>query len=586
MSAQNFSLDITGSKMPECVKVEDRDGQEVPKSCYKNGTTKEGWTVCPVGSVRAAFVSPSHSHDGLPQDNRLTIDPLLIEPGAVLSWGARSVYADFPDTYKITAQAEGEADVTTLFEGTAEDIFTPHCVSLEKFEGKKTVITFICNSENGYLLAIKDIFVGTPAAPQLTVTDTTVRFHDNFTPFALTGSMLNTGAPVELAEAVITAGDTEATVGLDKLVGTGETYAYEFPTDMVFNEKTDYVINFKTASGAVVATVSGSAMVSNFARTQFIDEGTGTWCNSCPEGILHLQKLNRQYPGQLAIACTHFGTDAQDPFVNSEYTEGLKFYAVPYMMLNRNRETQGSTSRNFDQELWSPVEMGLKVENKDDGVYVSLMSANDVDNSSDRYRLGYVMTCDYYQTEAVAPYYQKNILTLVTSEEYYFLPALIQAHLVKFHHINVAGEGYFDGIAKSIPALINANEPTECTVLQPDVPVDEHISNQKLHVYILDTETGLIKNAATVNLDGSQNGSLSNVVTPETEAVSLTLREGRVTVNGTDKAEISFYSTDGRLLKSVSSVNSTELPAGVNGPVVVRATAAEGTAVTLIQNIR
>lgn len=578
VSAQNFSLDIKGNKLPKTVIARDFDGLEVPKECYKNGTTSDGWMVSSVGNTLYALISPSHSHVSEPQDNRLSIQPLMIEEGAILSWEARSVYSDFPDTYKITAQSDGREDTVTLFEGTAEDIFTPHCVSLKEFEGKSTIITFICNSDNGYILAIKDVFAGVPLSPKLAVTDETLRFNGEGSPVLLKGSIFNSGAKAEIKDIIITLNGTDKeTVTGNFTISTGETYNYSCPVEPVLNEKTAYTIEFVGPEGNVLQTVDGNVMVSHFERNHFVDEGTGTWCNSCPAGTIGLKKLERQYPGQMSIVCTHIGTDAQDPFVNHDYMSGLSFYAVPYMMLNRIRSTSSSTTDLFEQALWEPTEMSLSLDRNEDEVKVSLYSAADMDNSADRYRLGYVLTADYYQTESIVPFYQKNIYTTTNHEEYYFLPTLIQAHLVKFRHINLDGQGYFEGIPGSVPASISGEGENKCLTLRPDVPEDEHISNPTLHVYIVDNQTGAIKNTRSLCLADSQATVPTKNISPEADNLKVHINARQIKVEGSGSVDITVHSIDGRLLARFDSVMDVLLPEGICGPCIVRAVSEEGT---------
>lgn len=579
VSAQNFSPNISSGKMPTAVKSEKLDKLATSKALYKNGWTDNGWTVSQVGTTGYAFVSPSYSPDKGAQDNRLILNTLTIEKGAVVSWKARSVYADFPDTYKVVAKAEGDNYETVLFEGEGEDIFTPHSISLDKFAGKKTDITFVCNSTDGYMLAVMDIFVGVPSEPKLYIKENTSRFAGDVKDIRLFGMLTNYGASTVIKRISVTVDNKEvATKSTDLDLKNGETTPFSVHLPVELNVKTDYTINFHDQNDKIIEEKSGSAMASWFTRTHFVDEGTGMWCNNCPDGTISIAKFERENPGQHAVVSTHTG----DIISNEEYWPGLKFYAVPYFMLNRIESTKNSSRAYFDNGLWLPTEVEITLTFNDYELGVSLRSHNDLDNSTDRYRLGYVISADHYLPDD-SSYYQQNSLIYPNREEYYFLPTLIPTYLCKFHGVNIGGEGYFTGLPKSIPARVESMQPTQCMYLTPDFPPEGENGwyNPRANVYVLDTESGVIMNCATILLNGTQNEVISNVRTVENESpVRLAVRDGYIKLSGTRSAKVGIHSLSGSLIWSGICDGEVSVPQNAKGmPVVINAKAEEGTAV-------
>ncbi len=97
-------------------------------------------------------------------------------------------------------------------------------------------------------------------------------------------------------------------------------------------------------------------------------------------------------------------TPIPDRLECQEYWPGLKFYAVPYMMIDRNRQSAGELDNNFDRQLWTPVKAEIvptscDVTDYNAEVGFKVRFADDTDNASDRYRIGYVVTCISFSDE-------------------------------------------------------------------------------------------------------------------------------------------------------------------------------------------
>ncbi|MBD5283123.1 MAG: hypothetical protein HDS31_00710 [Bacteroides sp.] len=591
-SAQGFKADFANGKFPAGITVEDCDGFEVPSLCYKNGRTSDGWTVATVGTGTYAAVSPSHSHDEGGQNNRMNIEEVTVEEGAVISWTARSVFSDFPDTYRIEALVEGSEKPVTVFKGRAEEVFTPHAVTLEKYTGKKVRFSFVCTSENGYLLAIKDIFIGVPEKPVLSLVDKTRRFAGNGETVEVTGTVFNSGLETTVEKVVLKVSSKEvASKTINETVKSAESFDFSIDLPVELNKKTKYTVEIIGSDGSVLASASSAAIASHFERNHFVDEGTGVWCNNCPEGMLALQQLKRDYPDQIVIATDH----ANDDLTNSDYWSGLKFFAVPYFMLNRRDDTKYSQTTNFENGLWRPTPVKIDLAKDEENVNVTVTTSEDIDNSNDRYRIGYVITGDFYQTEDDAAYMQKNSCNMPRHEAYYFLPNILPAHLSKYHNVNLDGEGYFDGIPNSIPADIAPGEATESFVIPCDgLEANEVWSNLRINAYVLDTTNGEILNSASIRLDepapepeipdlpdgpDGPDGpdSVNEVSASSTPLLRISGRD--LLLSGSDETFVEIFYADGQRVAAGNFHERTVVPESVSGPVIIRATSRNATSV-------
>lgn len=578
-AAQNYSVNLANGKLPSDITVMDRDGQTVPSTCYKNGRTTSGWTVGAVGNAYAA-ISPSHSHDGSAQDNILSLPPLTIEPGAIIRWKARSVYPDFPDTYRVEITPKGDSQPTVLYKGAAEEVFTFHTADLSKYAGKEVTLSFVCTSENGYLLAISDIFAGVPETPEIVLTDLTKKYY----------------GPDESAAAICRAANYGATVTLDRIETTGANGTVrKYPVDLTlkpgdsielgvtfplaFNEPTAYKYTLFDKSGNQLASISGTAMASHYQRQLFLDEGTGTWCNNCPKGVVEIRSLRRQFGNQISVVSTH-PQMSNDVFANPEYWSGLGFYAVPYFMLNRNTDTKRGDTTSLSKGYYEPTTVEIALNSSASGVDISVTSAEDLDNSADRYRLAYVQTVAFHTDELVPEYYQDNALTSTSAEEYYYLPSKIISHLAKFHDITIGGEAPFEGIAKSIPADLKAGETATYRIFPEGIDDPETgYYDSKVIVYLLDTDTGRIMNCAEVPLDNNSHDVISGVEQTAVASPRIRISGGLLSIEGADEAEVTIYRTEGARIASLKWNGGTlALPDAAGSPVIIHAVTPQGIA--------
>ncbi|MDE5796916.1 MAG: hypothetical protein K2H75_07370, partial [Muribaculaceae bacterium] len=272
-----------------------------------------------------------------------------------------------------------------------------------------------------------------------------------------------------------------------------------------------------------------------FVRNLLVDEGTGIWCNNCPEGILEIARLEQQYPGQMIAVCTH----TNDILANEDYWKHLNFYAVPYYLLNRKKSTAGGNTKNFTNSLNDPTIASIQVSEGPTGdrehvtATVEVMFDRDIDDSG-RYGVGYVLTSPYYRPDGNGRWMQQNSCNIGSSEQYYFLPSLIPAELSFYNHVSLSSSHAFDPVEiiwDGNPAIIPAYTPGYVSLDFGELftsTTDESIDpatvpdNISLVAFVIDNTDGTVLNATVFPLQ--QEFDKNSGVTPITSDSETKLR--------------------------------------------------------------
>lgn len=508
-----WHTNFSSGSMPKEITV-GREGQNVPvKGYYKHGYTENGWTVDQFGYDYCAMCPTSTGVDSPIGATLMT--PVFTVPaeGAVLTWSARSVLPGMSESYEVWIR---NPKVNTPYllnyevEAEASDRFVTRSMDLSSLAGQEVCVIFNCTSVNKYMLAINEISVGNSPGYCVEALNTTPRFAKNAVPaggvFNITGQLLNTGTraiPAGTEIRAVARGEEIGSYTLSQPVGAAENLNFVFDADPSDNATTEYTVEFVPAEGASVTLFSSDVTRSYFARNHFIDEGTGVWCNNCPQGALDIDALVQEYPGQMIPVCTH----VNDVFANDGYWPGLKFYAVPYFMIDRNHDTAYSDTRKFEGYINVPTIAELtmkKCEVSTNGqqatVKMDVTLAEDLDNASGRYGIGYVMTADYYVPDGDKSFMQQNMSSRATALQYYYLPTVIPAHLSFYRHVSISSDYAFEPVPGSLPESVKAYEAEEVTLSLPCPDLAESMNDVTLVAFVLDSETGSILNAVSYHI--------------------------------------------------------------------------------------
>lgn len=447
--------------IPEDFTLVCYDEMPVNGGDFKKINISKEWVVSLVDSEDGvAAVSTSHRMYDMPTDNWM-ITPRLTLPaeGACLKWTARAIHYHLRDGYKVMISTTGNEyyDFEELFSVDEEEyLWTKHYVSLEKYAGKKVYIAFVHNSQNKFLLAIDDMFVGQPAKADFIVEDNTARFVGDVGTAKVQGHVLNSGVEQGGNNFTCVVNGTEV---LEHPVfqdawQSGDDYPFEFDVPVQVGKATHY----KVMNGEHTL-VEDSIICSYYPRTLLLEKATGAWCVNCPEVISFIQELEERYGSQIVgvEAHAHYG----DLFEYMPYVTGMKTNSFPTVLLNRDRENPiyGGSAQNVSKlrkQLNRPTVAKVDLELAYDGgdsvqTTAKVTFATDTDNSTGKFRVGYVLIEKELQTDAMR---QINGVANISQGEYYYMTSPVPADLMYYTNVVRYDNNAFLGLKNSLPATI------------------------------------------------------------------------------------------------------------------------------------
>lgn len=574
-----LKADFQNGKLPKTMTAADLDGLTVAAAMYRHGATDQGWKVENAGSKGYAAVSPtlaSSNPGNLPQLNVLGTSAMTIGPGAVARWTARSMMPGFAESYALVAVTADGAETTLWQTEAEEEWWVTHAVSLAAFEGTDITLEWRATSTRGYLLAIDDIWVGEDDAPRLVLTDMTRRTQ-RVGEAAARGSVLNTGSgAVITALSAVVGGET---VDRMEMTGTwlpGESRAFSLELPSALNETTEYMIVAETEGDDIVLVDNGRVWCSHYERRRLLDLGTGLWCNNCPEGHLEVEMLEREFPGQVIAVEIHANPD---PLQVPEYWSHMSYYSVPTWMLDRDQDTKaskrGTVAAHIPAETVARLDAtGMAVADRTCTVSVEVETAERLDNSSDRYRIGWIEVQDIDQSnvpEGVA-LRQENNANMAQSEQYYFLPSTLPPTLVKMHNVVRGCEGAFDGKPGSLPATLVPGQvyAADLEVTMPSAVND--MSAAKLVLLLLDTWSQTVMNADIISVADAAGAGIE---APVAAAARLRAYGGCIEVEPADPEgewTLETYDLTGRMTARATGAGAAAVRAEAKGLTVARLT--------------
>lgn len=531
-----FSTKFNSGRIPAIMTTEDRDGEPLSSADYRNGYTDKGWTVAMVSGGQYAAMSPSHSRTDKPQSN-LLYTPAFTVSGTrpMIRWKGRSIHPDFPESYRVLVQETGKDTPDVVFECFGEgeelhlnDVWNLHAVDISAYMGKEIKVSFECISTNKYLLAIDDLYIGDPEEQMYQCRVITPAFVGTAWggPDAVgeqgllfRGTLWNMGMPLEGGRvAFMSEGKEVASTPVEGVLRCGESCEFDIQIPMELDRTIPYTIDVVDAEGNHTVVTQNILGCSYFPRTLLVEEYTGLWCVNCPSGMLQVERLERQFGEQVISVSGHIN----DILECAEYRAGITTYSVPWMLLNRNNETAGDDTAGFGKEYEKGTPAFIEISDYDlgsDGMLratAQVTWAYDLDNSSDRYRLGYMLTHDVVK-EADNDYRQQNGLGTVASERFYYLPSGIKSDLSPNHNVVVSAEYAFSGRPYSLPSALTGMETAQAQIAIAKPEALEELASARLVAYIIDTADGTIVNACAQKLDEAVT-SIPVTVAPETDA--------------------------------------------------------------------
>ena len=544
------------------------DQMPVKGSYYKNMIPKQTWFVeaadCSDGM--AVFSASRRAYADLPTDNWLITPQLTLPADNVwLKWTSRAIHYHLRDGYKVMISTN-----TTYFEDfkelkvveSEEYQWTEHIVSLQEYAGQKVYIAFVHDSQNKFLLAIDDMFVGQLSEPDFIAKDETKRFVGNVGVAQVSGKVVNSGLRLDEATLTCVVNDTLTLTQTNSLATWGSGVEQDFHFDVPV--QVGKVAHYKVMSGGNTI-VSDSIICSYYPRTIFLEKATGTWCVNCPEVISFIQEVEERYGDQ--VVCVEAHALYGDPFEYISYVStGIKTNSFPTILINRNRNnpiyggTPAGNMKALKSLLGKPtiakVELDVNYEGGDSiQTCAKVTFANDI---SGKYRVGFVLIEKELQTDATL---QINGVERISQGEYYYMKSPVAADMMFYDNVVRYDDNAFVGIKNSLPTNIEGG--VEYTVNSrmfiPSTVADKN--DLAIIAVLMNFNTDEVLNVAEMRVSEDPTGVCPAVLTDGRDAVHVSLNQG--TLYATSDSEMSFtidvISIDGCQVASCSGTGSASL---------------------------
>lgn len=318
-----------------------------------------------------------------------------------------------------------------------------------------------------------------------------------------------------------------------------------------------------------------------FTRKLLVDHGTGMWCTNCPPAEAEIGRLADIYGDRLIMLNTH----VNDVLGNPDYWTDLNWFSVPRMMLNRIPATEGQGTVMFKDYVDLPTNFSISVDGGPDAgkslmkLAAEVKVAEPIDNTSGRYRVGFVLTADYHDP-ANPDFAQHNGSSQPSAGAFYYLPKLIVPPLMYYDDVTLTSETAFSGIEGSLPATLEPGNPyrVEWEMAFPELMEDP--AKARIVAMVLDTESGEVLNADARLADGKPDSGV-DISMPDAQPSTAILLTG----NGIDirlpdgtPYTVAIYAADGSLLDSLSGKGHTLwTPRRYNGIRIIVLTSPLGT---------
>lgn len=229
-----------------------------------------------------------------------------------------------------------------------------------------------------------------------------------------------------------------------------------------------------------------------------VEEGTGTWCQNCPRGIVAVHKASEAFPDRFIGIAVH----RQDAMETNSYAE-LQFDGYPSSYINRNLKSSIDPSfdafktavNNVSERV--PV-MGVEANAEYTDATKSKISVEALttfvsEHKGIDYRLSFVLLEDGVKGYTQANNYAGGSVEMGGFEKLPNPATIDMDHVARMNYS-------YNGIEGSIPADVEADQTTTYKTTL-DVPSTiQNPDNCDLVVLVLDANTGKIENGVKVAL--------------------------------------------------------------------------------------
>jgi len=371
-------------------------------------------------------------------------------------------------------------------------------------------------------------------------------------------------------------------------IAPGQTYNFTHGTPWTATQPGEFDLDFEITSvnGNTDPNIENNQFSTNllvineiYTKKVVYEEGTGTWCQFCPRGLVGLKDMSHLYPDTFI----GIGVHNADPMANQEYDAALANFisGYPSGLLNRNTTEVdpglGSLQPAYLEEVARIPSAKIEVvfqswngDTREVNFIASTTFALDMNNAN--YNVGAVIvengvtgTSNGYNQ---VNWYSGNANVLIDHEgvNWNNLPNPVPAASMVYDHVGRTLLGGWEGISGEIPSNVNYATPYN-TVFSYTLPASYDENEIELVVFLIDNATGQIVNANKVDM------GLVFLSNDDFTAKSVKLypnpTNGMVNIDLNENADLMLIDMVGKVImnKNLTSGNNTiqldTLPKGV-----------------------
>lgn len=306
-------------------------------------------------------------------------------------------------------------------------------------------------------------------------------------------------------------------------------------------------------------------------RKTVMEEGTGTWCQFCPRGVVGMEKLYRNYPDNFIGIAVH----SQDTFTPTGYDEILSLFSgLPQAVMDRRYLTDPyyDVETTFEEcnSIPSEASIALSAELLNNNKELEITSEVTFYFNSDasNYRIAYIIVEDSLPGRQTNYYSGKT----VEEEDLQFLTKLGPSYTTKFN--DVALQAYTCmGVAGSLDgAIVDGEKKTHTYKITLPTRIQNIKNVSLIAMVIIDSETSIeIVNAEKLPL--RQFVGIDNVNIEKLEA-EVKVVNGQLLVSSPEEGKLNaeVYTSAGVLLNNVEFENNVTIDLPKGSVYVVRVT--------------
>lgn len=414
-------------------------------------------------------------------------------------------------------------------------------------------------------LAIQARVTGSNLPKDLALVNVSNTTSKKSTPFNITGTVMSyspkTTTSYSIAYSIDGGKEQTATINKSIKAGATGTFSIEHPgidkngTHTIecrivdVNGEADPYEGNNKASGYLGVASSRQA---NYRMV--CEEGTGTWCQACPLGIVGMEYMYNKYPNNFVGIAVHpsDGGREHSELVPSGYS-AINFTSYPSAYINRSADMYLSPSANNLEAAYLETLNGFRlgeIEVNSDFTDGSKNAVNATatmtfvsDIYSSNYKVAFVMT-----ENKVTGYRQSNAYAGSSTPMGGFENMSSNCE-IDLDHVAREIWGY-NGLDNSVPEVIKEGVPVTFTKTLKIPKNVKNVDNIQVIALLFNTTTGVIENAAEAKV-GNSSGTTAITDIANKPEPQIAVIDGMINVNGYD-GNVCIYTIDGKPIANKS----------------------------------